>query len=200
MLRWTSTALRTASTALANSTSIPSPVVLTMRPRWEAMVGSTRVFLRAFSRASVPSSSPHQTAIPGNIRRQHCRQSPFRPLAGQGTPLQSVYSTLDIKAQGSATGLGAMFRNGSIATEACWRFAAVSHPPVIRQKPREQTRTNVNDLDRETLNLLELPGRVLRSCEYSIAVPTARRICVQRCKKSFATQSINERRGVGNVG
>ena len=36
-------------------------------------------------------------------------------------------------------------------------------PPVIRQKPREQTRTNVNDLDRETLILLELPGRVLRS-------------------------------------
>ena len=32
-------------------------------------------------------------------------------------------------------------------------------PPVIRQKPREQTRTNVNDLDRETLILLELPGQ-----------------------------------------
>jgi hypothetical protein len=28
-------------------------------------------------------------------------------------------------------------------------------PPEIRQKPRERTRTNVNDLDRETLNLLE---------------------------------------------
>ena len=32
MPRWTSTAQRTASTALANSTSMPSPVVLTMRP------------------------------------------------------------------------------------------------------------------------------------------------------------------------
>lgn len=36
-------------------------------------------------------------------------------------------------------------------------------PPEIRQKPREQTPTNVNDLDRETLILLEFPGRVLRS-------------------------------------
>jgi hypothetical protein len=36
-------------------------------------------------------------------------------------------------------------------------------PPVIRQKLREQTSTNVNDLDRETLILVELPGRVLRS-------------------------------------
>jgi hypothetical protein len=38
-----------------------------------------------------------------------------------------------------------------------------SMPPVIRQKPREQTRTNVNDLDRETLILFEFPARVLRS-------------------------------------
>src|SRR5712692_7980250 len=32
ILRWTSTALRSASTALENSISRPSPVVLTMRP------------------------------------------------------------------------------------------------------------------------------------------------------------------------
>ena len=36
-------------------------------------------------------------------------------------------------------------------------------PLGIRQKPREPTRTNVNDLDLEKLMLLELPGRVLRS-------------------------------------
>ena len=36
-------------------------------------------------------------------------------------------------------------------------------PPAIRQKPREQTRTNVNDLDRETLILFEFSARVLRS-------------------------------------
>ena len=57
MPRWTSIAQRTASTALANSTSMPSPVVLTMRPRCAAMVGSTRALLAALSRASVPSSS-----------------------------------------------------------------------------------------------------------------------------------------------
>ena len=57
MPRWTSTAQRAASTALANSTSMPSPVVLTMRPRCAAMVGSTSAFLTALSRASVPSSS-----------------------------------------------------------------------------------------------------------------------------------------------
>jgi hypothetical protein len=36
-------------------------------------------------------------------------------------------------------------------------------PPEIRQKPREQTRTKVNDLDRVTLILFEFPARVLRS-------------------------------------
>jgi hypothetical protein len=36
-------------------------------------------------------------------------------------------------------------------------------PPEIRQNPREQTRTNVNDLDQESLIWLELPDRVLRS-------------------------------------
>jgi hypothetical protein len=36
-------------------------------------------------------------------------------------------------------------------------------PPVIRQKPPEQMSTNVDDLDRETLILLEFPDRVLRS-------------------------------------
>ena len=58
------------ATALANSTNIPSPVVLTIRPRWEATVGSTRVFLTAFSRASVPSSSmPMRVAITGDVCR-----------------------------------------------------------------------------------------------------------------------------------
>lgn len=36
-------------------------------------------------------------------------------------------------------------------------------PPVIRQKPREQTCTNAHDPDRESLNLLDFSGRVLRS-------------------------------------
>src|SRR6476469_368590 len=43
--------------ALANSIRIPSPVVLTMRPRCSAILGSRRVFLSAFNLESVPSSS-----------------------------------------------------------------------------------------------------------------------------------------------
>ena len=43
MPRCTSTAQRTASTTLSNSTSRPSPVVLTRRPRCSAIFGSTSV-------------------------------------------------------------------------------------------------------------------------------------------------------------
>jgi hypothetical protein len=39
---WTSIAQRTASTTLRNSTMLPSPVRLTMRPWWSAMVASMR--------------------------------------------------------------------------------------------------------------------------------------------------------------
>ena len=55
--RCTSTAQRTASTTLANSTSMPSPVVLTMRPRCSLILGSTTSRRSAFNAASVPSSS-----------------------------------------------------------------------------------------------------------------------------------------------
>src|SRR5438105_2799393 len=53
----TSTAQRTASTTLANSTSRPSPVVLTMRPWCSAIVGSRSSWRKALRRSSVPSSS-----------------------------------------------------------------------------------------------------------------------------------------------
>jgi hypothetical protein len=46
-----------ASTMLANSTRRPSPVVLTMRPRWLAIFGSISSARSAFSRPSVPFSS-----------------------------------------------------------------------------------------------------------------------------------------------
>jgi hypothetical protein len=51
----TATAMTTS--AMKISGFIPSPVVLTMRPRREAMVGSTRAFLTALSRASVRGRS-----------------------------------------------------------------------------------------------------------------------------------------------
>ena len=53
----TSTAQRTALTTLGNSSSRPSPVVLTMRPPWLAIAGSTTSCRMAFSAASVPLSS-----------------------------------------------------------------------------------------------------------------------------------------------
>jgi hypothetical protein len=55
--RCTSTAQRTASTTLANSTSSPSPVVLTMRPRCSAIFASTNSRRIARNAARVPSSS-----------------------------------------------------------------------------------------------------------------------------------------------
>ena len=55
--RWTSTAQRSASTTLANSTRNPSPVVLTSRPRCAAIVGSITSARIDLSRSSVPSSS-----------------------------------------------------------------------------------------------------------------------------------------------
>ena len=52
-----SVAQRSASTTLANSTSSPSPMVLTMRPRYSAILGSISSRRYALSRARVPSSS-----------------------------------------------------------------------------------------------------------------------------------------------
>src|SRR5882672_7808442 len=57
MSRWISTAHRAASTALANSTNAPSPVFLTMRPRYSAILGSISVLRSALTLATVLSSS-----------------------------------------------------------------------------------------------------------------------------------------------
>ena len=55
--RCTSTAHRTASTTLGNSSSRPSPVVLTIRPPYSAIFGSMSSRRWAFNAASVPLSS-----------------------------------------------------------------------------------------------------------------------------------------------
>ena len=54
---WIATAHSTASTALANSTSAPSPISLTTRPRYSAISGSMNSLRSAFRRAIVPASS-----------------------------------------------------------------------------------------------------------------------------------------------
>ena len=87
MPRCTSIAQRAASTALANSTSMPSPVVLTIRPRCSATVGSTRDFRVAlrpnqcafFVRA-------HQATISSDIRRQDSCKPPFHTIVGHNGP------------------------------------------------------------------------------------------------------------------
>lgn len=56
----------------------------------------------------------------------------------------------------SAPDAGATFKK--VATRDSF-FA----PTETRQKPREQKRTNVNGFGRESLILLEFPGRALRS-------------------------------------
>ena len=55
--RWISAAHWTASVTLANSTSMPSPVVLMIRPRFLAIAGSISSSRCARRRASVPASS-----------------------------------------------------------------------------------------------------------------------------------------------
>jgi hypothetical protein len=52
-----STAQRTASTTLANSTRAPSPMSLTMRPWCSAILGSMNSLRCALSAASVPAWS-----------------------------------------------------------------------------------------------------------------------------------------------
>jgi len=66
---WISTAQRTAPTTLANSTSTPSPVVLTMRPRCSVILGSITalpVAFQGYQRAFLVNA--HQARIAGNIR------------------------------------------------------------------------------------------------------------------------------------
>jgi hypothetical protein len=70
---------RTASTALANSTSIPSPVVLTMRPRCAAIAGSTSALLIDFSWTSVPSSLQPISRLVG--KDDHTAVSSDKPLS-----------------------------------------------------------------------------------------------------------------------
>ena len=65
-------------------TNMPSPVVLTMRPRWEAMAGSTRCLLIAFSRARVASSSTpmrrlyQATSAASTAARRRSTRSPVK--------------------------------------------------------------------------------------------------------------------------
>jgi hypothetical protein len=71
------TAQRTASTMLANSTKSPSPVVLTMRPRYSAIFGSDTWRRSAVTAPRVPSSPPRSAANSRDIGRQDRHQPPL---------------------------------------------------------------------------------------------------------------------------
>ena len=78
MARWMSMAQRTASTALANSTRAPSPVVLTMRPRFSATLGSMKFASMCLKRREGTFLvDAHQSAVSGNVSREDGGQPPF---------------------------------------------------------------------------------------------------------------------------
>src|SRR6516162_4971608 len=86
----TSTAQRTASTTLANSTSRPSPVVLTMRPRCSAIFRIDNLAAQRFEAFERPLLvHPHQPRIARDIGgedrgRRHVWLMSLRPPPGAG--------------------------------------------------------------------------------------------------------------------
>ena len=89
--RCTSTAQRTASTTLANSTNSPSPVVLTMRPRCSAIIGSTNSRRIALNAAAY---LPRRRPSAANIRRHQRRgwpQDAARPALRSNVPPRDAH-------------------------------------------------------------------------------------------------------------
>jgi hypothetical protein len=67
---------------------MPSPVVLTIRPRWGGNGGIDEDFPEGLE----PSQSAllvatHETAVPGDVSRQHGSKPSFHSLCGQKEPL-----------------------------------------------------------------------------------------------------------------
>ena len=68
MPRWMRIAHSTASTALANSHSAPSPMSLTMRPRCSARSGSTSFAVRLEALEGAALVGLHQARVAGHVR------------------------------------------------------------------------------------------------------------------------------------
>ena len=79
--RWIRTALSSASTTLPNSTSRPSPVVLTMRPPCSCRTGSISSWRWDLWRAMVPASSASM-----------CREKPTISIARMAASLRTTRS------------------------------------------------------------------------------------------------------------
>src|SRR5262249_19852716 len=74
----------TASTALGNSTSNPSPVVLTTRPRWAVTLESDHLAAVSLQRAQgAHLVGPHKPTVANDVHR-HDRGEPalYRPPRG----------------------------------------------------------------------------------------------------------------------
>ena len=84
-----SIAQRTASTTLRNSTMAPSPVLLTTRPLWTAIVGSMSSLRNARRRPSVPILvHARQPAEADDVSGEDCRDLPTL-RQGAGAPQSS---------------------------------------------------------------------------------------------------------------
>jgi hypothetical protein len=64
---------------------MPSPVVLTMRPRWAAMVGSTNAFDCLQPGQGAFLVGTHQTAVPGHLPPTPLPDA-VHAFSGQETP------------------------------------------------------------------------------------------------------------------
>ena len=126
MPRCISTAQRTASTTPGNSTSMPSPVVLRIRPRCSAILGSTRARRCAISRSSVSLLFPaHQPRVSRHIGG---RTAAKRRTAGVSIAAVIALLQLGLK---SARKLPQCFPVASAAR--CSRSCSYSLPTQRRQ-------------------------------------------------------------------
>ena len=136
--RCTATAQRTASTTLANSTSMPSPVVLKIRPRCSAIAGSISSRRNARSRAKVPSSSsPTRRLYPGDVGRQDRGQLAFDGLLGHSAPPPfEVEHNLPRAAPGKISGVEIAASRPGPAVSAGRRTPS-HRRPALGASPRE---------------------------------------------------------------
>ena len=77
MPRWTVAAQRRASTTLANSTSAPSPISLTMRPWHASIAGSISSRRRLEPRERARLVLAHEAAVADDVGGQDRRHPPF---------------------------------------------------------------------------------------------------------------------------
>src|SRR3984893_7966695 len=166
----TATAQRTASTTLANSTSMPSPVVLTTRPWCSAIFGSTSSRRTALRRSSVPSSS-------APISREYPATSAARIAARRRVWLMSAHRQAQARQEELAVlgvAKGEMARhdqraNGAQLADDRARFAEPTHMRVtggeklIRDR---EARIVLNPEEQLRYSLIEAPAEEVCAAQY----------------------------------